>query len=146
MKKIIFAALVLLGFTSCDPCNKITCYNAGTCEDGICECSNGYEGEQCNVITANKYVGTWYGTATDGTYSSALNWVITRGKEINYLVVENSFILTFEGEKLTLLGAIDPELGTTYSGNGTISENKISLNLQVFDGSESYAFTYALSK
>ncbi|MEZ4722303.1 MAG: calcium-binding EGF-like domain-containing protein [Flavobacteriales bacterium] len=49
MKKLLFliAAIVSLSLTACDECKDISCMNGGTCEEGVCDCPNGYSGELC---------------------------------------------------------------------------------------------------
>lgn len=64
------AAFTAVTYTSCQPdkCKAIVCAYGGTCNEGECICPSGYEGVQCEIVTASKYVGTWTvfekGTAT----------------------------------------------------------------------------------
>ena len=34
-----------------DPCAEVDCGSHGTCEQGVCECDPGYEGEFCDTLT-----------------------------------------------------------------------------------------------
>jgi hypothetical protein len=45
-------ALLLLFFVSCekaDPCESKTCLNGGTCNDGTCQCTERWTGEDCGA-------------------------------------------------------------------------------------------------
>jgi hypothetical protein len=48
---LIFVTLTLVIGCYKDPCEDIFCKNGGTCIEGICKCPNGYEGENCEIIT-----------------------------------------------------------------------------------------------
>lgn len=39
-----------------DPCEEIICQNQGVCNDGICECPFGYEGDLCEIQRIPKKV------------------------------------------------------------------------------------------
>lgn len=55
----LFILLCLLG--SCkDPCDDVNC-NFGNCTEGICDCDEGYEGDNCQTEIRAKYLGTWSG-------------------------------------------------------------------------------------
>lgn len=73
---LLTTALTLLSFsavlyTSCgksennnpvvntDPCKDVKCQNGGTCKDGKCACVFGYEGEKCEKLTRDKFIGSW---------------------------------------------------------------------------------------
>lgn len=60
---ILVASLLTLGILteSCqeseemiDPCSNITCQNNGTCENGTCDCPDGYLGANCESIDTTK--------------------------------------------------------------------------------------------
>ena len=61
------ASLFTLGattlLTSCeeDSCTKLICKNGGSCADGFCRCKTGYEGAECEIKTADRYIGIYYG-------------------------------------------------------------------------------------
>jgi hypothetical protein len=47
----ILIAIVTIG--SCkkeDPCENVTCLNAGVCNDGTCACPTGYSGARCEIV------------------------------------------------------------------------------------------------
>ncbi|SRR5690554_1106173 len=55
--------------TSCeqDPCVDLDCKNGGTCSDGYCQCPVGFEGSECEIITASRFVGTYAGNVKCNT-------------------------------------------------------------------------------
>lgn len=62
----------MLFIPSCkDECKDVTCLNGGTCEEGICTCATGYEGEFCATEMRAKFLATY--TLTDGCYPTAAN-------------------------------------------------------------------------
>lgn len=50
-------------YTSCekDACTELTCRNGGACAEGFCRCKTGYEGAECEVKIANRFLGTYVG-------------------------------------------------------------------------------------
>lgn len=74
--KTLAGALMITGLfsttlTSCsDPCKDIVCENAGTCDEGVCTCLDGFSGTNCEIedlcitqdVTCNNG-----GTCLDGT-------------------------------------------------------------------------------
>ena len=55
----LLSALLLLLFTACDPCEDVNCQNGGTCNEGECICTVGYEGVDCETQSTAKYLGTY---------------------------------------------------------------------------------------
>jgi hypothetical protein len=80
LKTIVLSALsalvVFTGMTysSCKPkpCHSIVCAYDGVCKDGECICATGYEGNQCEAITRDKFTGVW-NVYEDGTLTNAVN-------------------------------------------------------------------------
>ncbi|WP_276133472.1 calcium-binding EGF-like domain-containing protein [Polluticoccus soli] len=78
IRNIAFSALLTLGafsaitYASCskDECEDVVCQNGGTCVDGSCVCSSGYEGTNCEIKSNAKFVGTWSVTETCGSATS----------------------------------------------------------------------------
>jgi hypothetical protein len=56
------AGMVLLNSCVKDPCTELSCRNGGTCSDGYCQCPTGYEGAECEIMTASRYTGKWAGS------------------------------------------------------------------------------------
>lgn len=68
-KHSLLAASIFLGiastvtYTSCihDSCKAIICRNGGTCDDEQCRCPDGWEGTQCEILSGNRFIGTYDG-------------------------------------------------------------------------------------
>ena len=62
MKNLFFGlvAFAALSLSSCkDECKDVECANGGTCEEGICSCPAGYEGDLCETLANAKFVGSF---------------------------------------------------------------------------------------
>jgi len=51
--------LLLLQSCKKDPCETVLCENSGTCEEGICDCLDGYEGSTCAILWRDKILGEY---------------------------------------------------------------------------------------
>ncbi|MCS6917901.1 MAG: calcium-binding EGF-like domain-containing protein [Chitinophagales bacterium] len=147
MKKVAFfgiTALTVLGFSTLmlfnacesDPCKDVVCLNGGTCEDGTCDCAPGYEGDDCGVRSADKYVGTWSAVevCTSGNYA----YVATIGAsstEANKILITN---FGGFGASVVVVGTVDVNSLTipgqafgnvSVSGNGTLSADGLTINI-----------------
>jgi hypothetical protein len=68
MKNFNFKILMLcwvasVFFAGCgDRCKpKFNCGANGTCLEGLCNCSDGYEGDSCEIASSTKFIGRWKG-------------------------------------------------------------------------------------
>lgn len=68
-----------------DKCSSVVCQNGGSCIDGACYCTAGYEGDKCEKASVSRYIGSWDVTETINGSSKAVN----RGK-VNYYVMKIS--------------------------------------------------------
>lgn len=64
---LTLGAFSLIAYTSCtkkdkDKCDGVVCQHNGTCVDGTCKCPTGYEGPNCETLSALKYAGFWGAT------------------------------------------------------------------------------------
>ncbi len=85
-------AFTAVTFSSCkeDKCKAIVCAYGGVCSDGMCLCQSGYEGNQCETVTRQRYLGVWHVTE-DGTYSTATQYSLSvaPGPNITELRIKN---------------------------------------------------------
>ena len=51
-------------FASCekDPCTDLKCKNGSACTEGFCRCPTGYEGAECEIKTASRFLGSYAGS------------------------------------------------------------------------------------
>lgn len=86
---LLFAAFMTSTLTSCgDKCKDVEC-GTGACIDGTCECGDGYEGTNCEILWTAKFLGSYLGTdvvtggtaGNDGTYNLNAPAVITAVSE-----------------------------------------------------------------
>lgn len=55
-----FLFSALLWFSCKDKCKDINC-NSGWCDEGICQCDDGWMGEFCETRRSETFAGTWRG-------------------------------------------------------------------------------------
>lgn len=74
---------VFLSSCKRDKCKTVACQNGSSCdsETGGCECAPGFEGSMCEVVTQNKYVGTW-NVDEKGTISPRTNYLVAIEKSL----------------------------------------------------------------
>ena len=73
----VTALSATVSLSSCnEPCEAIVCASGGVCNDGDCICSSGYEGNQCETETREKFKGIWYVTE-NGTLSTTAQYTIS---------------------------------------------------------------------
>lgn len=146
MKKVAFigiTALTVLGFSTLmlfnacdnDPCKDVVCVN-GTCVDGTCDCDPGYEGDDCSVRSADKYVGSWSAVevCTSGNYAYVAT-IAASSTEADKILITNfggfgsSVVVTgnVDVNSLTIPGQSFGNIA--ISGSGTLSANGLTLNI-----------------
>jgi len=98
MKKIIMSFMsiasiaAILTISSCakdeDKCKNVTCQNSGTCVDGTCNCTAGYEGTNCETVARTKFLKTAANVSEDCTSVTYVTDIVT-GTNIDELKVKN---------------------------------------------------------
>ncbi len=63
---LAIATTVLFSACEQDSCLDLTCQNAGSCAEGFCRCQTGYEGAECQIKAATKFVGFYVGNIKCG--------------------------------------------------------------------------------
>ena len=150
----VLALSTALFFSSCkDECKDVTCNNGGVCVEGACDCAVGYEGTDCSTETRAKFVGTYTvtGTATcpvtgSGPISST-SLVITNSSTANTKIAINvlgvNLTATVSGSSFTIDQSTQDNF--TYTGNGSISGNNLTININEQDPSVPETCVYALN-
>ena len=148
--KILLSLSLLLGstfyFSSCekDPCEDTVCLNGGTCNDGSCACTDGYEGADCGTLSADKFVGTYSVAAVCN--GSNYNYTVSITKsatEANKIIIDNFGDLNcapgyaveaiVNGNEFTLTGGpyckegFSDFTGYSFTGTGSIDGNTITI-------------------
>lgn len=159
--------LYLLGFvialSACDTknCTEVICGNNQICKQGTCFCKDGYEGNTCEDIAAEKYVGNYNisKTCTHGQGALAtFGTVFTDGNPLNELMFTNflglgntayAFIGTDQNGKGNYLRFPQQNLGgsaTQISGEGYYIETgagkRFSIDIQLVYNGQSSLCTY----
>lgn len=133
LKTLPVLALMAVGFAACtDLCSDIDCTN-GTCAEGICTCSDGYEknsGNKCASLQSF-YTGTYAITKTCGTGSTATDTITIDslgGKKIKIKNVDTG--VDIEANIVSQTSFTIPEQyvngDTIKAVTGTVSGSKIA--------------------
>lgn len=143
IKNIAFSALLAIGafsvvtYTSCnkDECKDVVCLNGGNCVSGTCQCPTGYEGSTCEVLTRDKFIGTYVGTETCSIGSDNYTMTVTTNSNNIMITLTNLY-----NQGFTALGTVSGantftlsgSQGTTsYTGTGTLNGNQITVQYSI---------------
>lgn len=142
MKKVMLFTIVAMLSFACDPCRKVECDNGGTCNDGECLCDAWYAGENCENYLLADHLGWYIGTITCGDQAFSTNYYVEDGDAPGQLVLNDGFVaipMKFDAEstsEFTLSPTVDAD-GYTYSGYGSMSNEKLVVSITVQDQSSS---------
>lgn len=141
----IFGAFLMTTTTSCgDKCKDVEC-NTGTCLDGTCECSDGFEGTNCEIEWSAKFLGSYLGTdvvtastsvpSGVGTYTLQTPAVATRISETeiqisNFGGFTSILRATVDASDHIRIDYTDPG-GRKFVGDGTINGNSLTGSYRV---------------
>lgn len=156
--KFLFTLAVILGVvsTGCkkevDPCENVSCLNGGTCNNGNCACSEGYEGSTCGTEERSKFIASYNTTEAcpSGNFSYTVgvttsstgvsNVIISNfgGYGVNVAASANNSTLTIANQTIDLSGT-----AATFSGTGQLSGNILTITYTVAanGGSETCTMT-----
>jgi hypothetical protein len=112
------AGMLLLNSCTQDPCTELVCQNGGTCSDGYCQCPTGFEGAECDIEAANRFVGKYAGSLRCNNFPIQADTIT-----IDYVSKPNQVRLRIGAGNTALLGftgtAQTPETHfQTYVGDG----------------------------
>lgn len=148
------AAFFSIVYISCnkpgnsDKCAAISCAYGGRCDDGKCICPVGYEGTNCEIISRNKFLGSWNvtekGTITiEKTYNMAIEADVATGA--NSVLIKNLYNYFSNSLRATitkdtiyipnqqLMGKIVFGKGFIYTDTLGMANGKISMRYEVVD-------------
>jgi len=65
---VVFSAVT---YTACNKnkCKNVFCLNNGACDGGKCVCPVGYEGARCELLSRDKFVNTYNGQDSCGSFN-----------------------------------------------------------------------------
>lgn len=108
LKYIVLSTLATLAvfatvtFNACkvDKCKNVSCAYSGVCKEGVCLCQVGYEGDHCETVTRDKFLGIW-DVNEDGTITGPAQYSlsITEGTQIDKVYIDN-FNNVIQGVKI----------------------------------------------
>lgn len=151
---LMIAGLFSTTLTGCtDPCKDIVCQNDGTCNEGVCECTEGYEGTSCETEIRAQFIGSYTGagtvvcgvTGSDAVSDLAISVSNSSSNILGVIVnIEGSnFAATVDGSTLTFDSQVVN--GYTYTGTGSITGTSLSLSLNEYDSSIPETCVYTLT-
>ncbi len=164
IKYITLGALTVLGifcailYSSCskDECGAVTCLNKGECKGGVCKCTKGIFGANCEIIYRDRYKGTYKGLPPNEPYSDTTNLLIFNptADTTNYNTMDVIWVDTHGTAKLILpielqehfsggstFAVIPLTIGSvTFTGNGTVNGNMASMQIMQKDTSGATGF------
>ena len=130
---LLFAFFATTTYFSCkkDSCKSVACANGGVCTDGKCVCPSGYEGNYCETVNRDRYLGSW-NVAEKGTITNEAQYTISVEKGDNILELRiknlrNLFTQDVHGWVKTDTVYIPQQtINSIYSvvGNGIITDDK----------------------
>lgn len=165
IRNIALSALMTIGafsaitYTSCkeDKCKDVVCQNGGSCTEGVCSCTTGYEGTLCETEVRTKFVKTW--TASDKDITNVTvptyNAIITKGTAVTDILIakfsdayfDHDVKATVSGNTISIASQAPDSDGYTVSGTGTYNstDKKITWSYTLtspISGSKSYTGTW----
>jgi len=103
-----FALATAITITSCekDPCIDLDCKNGGSCSNGYCQCPVGFEGAECEMTSASKFIGIYAGSTRCGQFPNQPDTVtitlVSAPNTVKLMIgAGNTSLLGFEGTAQT---------------------------------------------
>ncbi len=139
-------------YTSCnkDACKDVVCQNGGTCADGKCTCTTGYEGTNCETKSRDKFVGTYTGSeiCTIGTD----NYSVTLAANSDALKLTYTNLYNDNITATCSMAATDSftfsgtQGGATFSGSGRLVTNTLTVHYTITNGATTNTCVFTGSK
>lgn len=142
---VLLSGLLIGGsfVTSCNPCKDVDCVN-GTCNEGDCDCDDGWEAADCTTEKRTKFIGDYSGneacdSALVNTYSIEITTATTD--------VSNIIIYNLGGYDVDVKATVDagglsftipnqsvsagPNTAYTFSGSGVKTGNTLDIEYTI---------------
>jgi EGF-like domain len=125
---LLLLTLTLLGEGCKNPCKDVTCSGQGTCDEGNCLCTAGYEGEDCELRLNDRYDGTYALVESCSTGPNEYECAVIspedapldiRFSNLLNASIETRAVVSEDGSTFTIPS--QPFLSATISGSGTIN-------------------------
>ena len=148
MRKLAFLLLLSFSLFACrtdEACKNVECGEHGNCAEGVCQCDQGFElgaTVSCDVRTAER-IARVYSGSSQGCNSGNHNVTLQASNihdEILILVNLGNYVCDNEESVVVEAEILSPttfklEPGPycgkyTFSGEGSISDNEITVNFQ----------------
>ncbi|MBX7053054.1 MAG: calcium-binding EGF-like domain-containing protein [Flavobacteriales bacterium] len=137
-----FVALALLSCNkdNTDPCENVVCQNGGTCTEGTCYCTAGYEGASCETEQRNKFIGSYSTTQLCDTIQDHYFFTITSsGTSVSNVVVGNFggiggvLLASINGSEMTIPSQTISSAGVSYlfNGSGQIADQVLTIHYAI---------------
>lgn len=121
-------------YSSCtdDSCTRLKCRNGGTCIDGFCKCPTGYEGQQCETVVSDKFIGRYFGH----TKCSGVPEIIDTAVVFHTQIADKIGIYRFAVPDtfyaiVTSSGLVNPDQGSANGNTFTITLENDRIGLHV---------------
>ena len=123
-----------------DPCKDVECKNSGTCDEGVCSCVEGYEGDDCGTEVRAKFLGTFSVSDACDPGSSYTSVISSSSTAVDRVLITNVLGVSLggtayanaAGTTLTLpsqqVTDIDGDTWTV-SGSGSKSGDQVTLSI-----------------
>ncbi len=129
------------GYYGNDCENYLNCLNGGTFSSGTCACAAGYEGDSCQTVSRNKFIGNF--SATDNCTSAPYSVeIVTSSTGIDKILIKNfgkylcsgaapDVVATVTGSTFTIASQTfcPGNEFTIDEGSGTLSTDQITITV-----------------
>lgn len=163
IRNIVLSAFLTIGaftaitYTACnkDECKDVVCNNGGTCVSGVCQCTTGFTGTNCETQIRSKYFNTYKGNGSDNEGGTYTNWSLkfysvgsdALGMGMDLLDDNNAsqgaFTIKLNTNTTFTVDAKTSGL-YSYTGSGTITESTatLTLNEKTIAGTTTTIYTF----
>jgi hypothetical protein len=158
IKNIAFSALLSLGafsaitYTACnkDECKDVVCQNGGTCVSGTCSCPTGYEGNNCETKSRDKFIGTYIGQENCTIGNDNYTITVTTSSENIKLIVTNlynqGFTATGTMTASNTFSLSGSQGSTSYTGTGSLANNQLTIQYSITSPAATNSCTFVGTK